>query len=52
MSSTMLNVGNVIGLAVLVTLANAGPSVLSGAPLHSGLAQGAQLTTFWRRCLG
>ncbi|WP_075258204.1 MFS transporter [Herbaspirillum camelliae] len=42
MASTTLNVGNAIGLAVLVALANAGLSGLHGEPLRSGLAQGAQ----------
>lgn len=42
MASTTLNVGNAIGLAVLVALANAGLSGLTGEQLRSGLAQGAQ----------
>ena len=42
MASTTLNVGNAIGLAVLVALANAGLSGLTGEPLRNGLAQGAQ----------
>lgn len=42
MASTTLNVGNAIGLAVLVALANSGLSSLTGEPLRSGLALGAQ----------
>lgn len=42
MASTTLNVGNAIGLAVLVALANAGLSGLNGEPLRNGLAHGAQ----------
>ncbi|AHG20711.1 MFS transporter [Chania multitudinisentens RB-25] len=42
MASTTLNVGNAIGLAVLVALANSGLSGVSGELLRSGLAQGAQ----------
>ena len=42
MASTTLNVGNAIGLAVLVALANSGLSSLTGEPLRSGLARGAQ----------
>ena len=42
MASTTLNVGNAIGLAVLVALGNAGLSGLHGEPLRNGLVQGAQ----------
>jgi len=42
MASTTLNVGNAIGLAVLVALANAGLSRLTDASVRSGLSQGGQ----------
>lgn len=42
MASTTLNMGNAIGLAVLVALANAGLSDLTGDSLRNGLADGAQ----------
>ncbi len=42
MASTTLNVGNAIGIAILVALANSGLSDLNGELLRSGLAQGTQ----------
>lgn len=42
MASTTLNLGNAIGLAMLVSLANAGLPGLGDEPLRSGLSQGEQ----------
>ncbi|MBP2845596.1 hypothetical protein J8655_08920 [Dickeya oryzae] len=42
MASTTLNLGNAIGLAMLVALANAGLPGFADESLRSGLSQGAQ----------
>ncbi|WP_260514218.1 MFS transporter [Serratia fonticola] len=42
MASTTLNIGNAIGIAVLVVFANRGIDDLQGDALHEGLASGTQ----------
>lgn len=43
MASTTLNVGNAIGLAILIAIANAGTAGLAGDMLHAAMAGGARL---------
>lgn len=43
MASTTLNIGNAVGLAILIAVANAGVAGLQGEPLRAGLADGGFL---------
>lgn len=51
MASTTLNVGNAIGLAVLIAVANAGTRGLSGEALLKATASGGR-TAFWLAAAG
>lgn len=43
MASTTLNVGNAVGLAILIAAANAGTSGLAGEPLRAAMTAGVRL---------
>ncbi|MBA8881931.1 MFS transporter [Phyllobacterium myrsinacearum] len=51
MASTTLNVGNAVGMAILIALANRSVSDLTGEELRVAMANGIQLA-FWLACAG
>lgn len=51
MASTTLNIGNAVGLAVLIAIANRHVGGLTGEALKSAMAEGAQLA-FWLAAAG
>lgn len=51
MASTTLNIGNAVGLAILIAIANRHVGGLTGEALKSAMAEGAQLA-FWLAAAG